>query len=69
MKLDIRDKAIMAAPFLFLNDLKSYYEEFKPEHGEPESILMNEDQKEWYQNAVIESQDVKENSYKNIVIE
>jgi esterase/lipase len=59
----------MAAPFLFLNDFKRYYEEFKAEHGEPESIVMNEDQKNWYKGAVKESQEVKETSYKNIIIE
>ena len=69
MKLDITNKAIMSAPFKFLDGLNAYYEEFKREHGEPESIVMNEDQKEWYQNAVLESQDVKETSYKEIVIE
>jgi esterase/lipase len=69
MKLDITTKAIMAAPFLFLNDLKSYYEEFKQEHGEPESIVMNEDQKSWYKDAVKNAEEAKETSYKEIVIE
>lgn len=69
MKLDITNKAIMASPYLFLNGLNAYYEEFKREHGEPESIVMNDDQKGWYNEAYKNALEVKESTYKGIVIE
>lgn len=69
MKLDISNKPILSSPFRFLDDLKNYYDAFYREYGIPETIIMNSDQKIWFLESVKESEFVKKNSYKNIIIE
>ena len=61
----------MASPYRFIDDLKRYYTEFTQEHGEPESIVMNEDQKSWYSNAVqtLKEDCPQEETFRGIEIE
>jgi len=72
MVLDITQKSIMADPYLFLQGLSNYYDEFQAEHGTPEEILMNQDQFTWFQNSRKKlNQDfnlVEGDKYKNIQV-